>query len=335
MIPLESFLPQGEIISVLSRQLRDGTMTHALLITGETGVGKWTLARALAASLLCDQPEDKRQPCGKCKACEETEALTHPDLTVLQLGAPLVPTETKTSIPVTDVEELIRRIGRKGFQNPRRVVIIRRAEDMNTAAQNKLLKTLEEPPEDVFFLLTCRNAEKLLPTIVSRCRMLLIHPWDDGEILRVLEENGFSGPKAQDAVREAGGSFGQALSIMGDGEYWAFREEVIRDFLGTDRRSDIFRISSAWKDRKDESERLFSVLDRLISRMMHYSLALSGGDGLESYPPVWKDFAERAEISDYAALMEAVSLARRRTQSSVSFQAVTEQLILSLMEEVF
>ena len=308
-------------------------MTHALLISGEAGVGKWSLAQTLAASLLCEHPEDACQPCGRCKACAQTEALSHPDLTVIRLGFPLRPTETKTVIPVSDVEEMIDRISLQGFQGDRHAVIIRHAEDMNPAAQNRLLKTLEEPPAGTFFLLTCRNARDLLPTIVSRCRQIALHPWGDREVSAFLEEQGFTGLKAEEAVREAGGSFGQALAIMKDEEFWKFREEVQKDFLEISKRSDILAVSTRWKDRREEAERLFSVLDRLIGAMMRRSL-FGTEEGTAGLPEAWRKYAEGAEPADYVRLQDAVSLARRRVASSVSFQVVLEQLILTLMEEV-
>ena len=117
MISLKDFLPQGESIAALIRQIREGTLPHALMISGEEGTGKWTLALAIAASLLCESPDAGMEPCGQCKSCEQIKLLAHPDLTVLKKGEPLVPTTTKTVIPVSDVQEMIRRIGRKGYQS--------------------------------------------------------------------------------------------------------------------------------------------------------------------------------------------------------------------------
>ena len=335
MIPLDAFLPQGEAIAALKRQIRENRLTHALLISGEAGVGKWTLARTAAAALLCEGDPAGPRPCGACRACEQMENLSHPDLIVMRKGEPLAPTETKTVIPVTDVEEMIRRLSLRGFQNDRHCVIIRHAEDMNEAAQNKLLKTQEEPPEGTFFLLTCVHTEQLLPTIVSRCRPLKLHAWPAESVAGVLRDHGFAGEKAAEAVRESGGSFGRALRMMEDEDYWTFRAEAIRDFLGCERRSDIFSIAARWKDRKGETDALFSVLESVFSRMMRTSLGIAGaGEKIPDCPEKWQRFAARAGAEDYVKVLDALSLARKRTMSSVPFQAAAEQLILSLMEAV-
>ena len=299
-------------------------------------MGKMTLARAIAASLLCEGDQREEMPCGKCRACRQMENLSHPDLIVMQKGEPLIPADRKkTVIPVDDIREMIRRTGLRGFESNRHAIIVRHAEDMTEEAQNAMLKTLEEPPEGTFFLLTSVNGDRLLPTIVSRCRPIRLHAWSGTEILRALEENGQSGPRVRSLIPEAEGSIGKALRMAGDANYQAFREEVIRDFLDCPRRGDILSVSNKWKDRRNEAEEAFSVMDHFFS-----SLARDGlGQGMTPeersvIPKRWQVFAGKAGPEDYVRLMEAVSLARRRVEGSVSFQAVIEQLILNFMEAV-
>ena len=329
----KDFLSQGEALNSLLRKIHEGRMTHALLISGEEGLGKWSLAQALAAALLCEDDSPLARPCGKCRACIQMESLSHPDLIVIRKGAPLVPSDVKTSIPVSDIQEMIRRVGLKGYEGTRRVVLVRHAEDMNDSAQNKMLKTLEEPPEETYFLMTCVNADKLLPTIVSRCQLFKMHAWKTDEIVSLLERKGYEHAKAEDAALESGGSPGRALQIAGDEAYWAFRDEILRDFFGCTERSRISEISSRWKDRKDQADALFSALNLYISRMMHASLLESGeAMSLEKLPDPWKSWLSRSDPGDYVRLLDAVSLARKRLMANVNFQIVVEQLIFALLE---
>ena len=337
MIHPESFLPQGEAVAALLCQARADRMTHAILITGESGVGKWTLAWGLAATLLCPQKDASRRPCGdqECRSCVQMENLSHPDLIVIRKGEPLVPSDTKTVIPVSDIEEMIRRIGQQGFEGNRHVVIIRNAEDMQPASQNKLLKTLEEPPEGTFFLLTCPEPDLLLPTIVSRCRPVKLHPWTDQEILRMMREHGIAeSARSRVAAEEANGSIGRALRMVSDEAYWEFREQIRKDFLSCSSRSDILDISTRWKDRKEDAEQLFEMLENIFSRMMRISLQRRNGSDSpgEELPARWKQFARAAGPAEYAALFDALSLARKRTIHQGNFQVIVEQLIFSLME---
>ena len=327
-------MSQGDSISSLIHQVKSNTLVHALLISGEEGVGKWTLAKSTAAALLCSDQGDVK-PCGHCRSCLQMESLANPNLTVLEKGAPISDTTTKTVIPVSDIREMIRRVSLNGFQGERRVVLIHRAEDLNQAAQDAFLKTLEEPPEDTYFILTCKAPENLLTTIVSRCRPLKLHPWGRDDVLRILSENGFTGSKAADAADAAGGSPGKALTVAGDEAYWTFRDEVYRDFLFTESHSDILRISTKWKDRKAEAESLLTMLEHFLDQLMR--CALCGEDfPLQKNRDAerWVSFADKATKQDFIRLFDAVSLARNRVLSQVNFQAAVEQLLFAFMEAV-
>ena len=306
-------------------------MGHAVLISGEAGTGKWTLAVSLAATLLC-QGEGKK-PCGVCRACRQMEQLEHPDLIVLQKGVPIAPDIRKSMsvIPIGDIREMIRLTSMHALEGERQVVLIRHAEDMNEASENALLKTLEEPPEGVFFLLTAVRTGDLLPTIISRCRPVKLHHWGREQVEAALRQHGIDEDRARNAAGAAEGSIGEAMRLAGDDSYWQFREEVIRDFMQCPSRSDIFRISTRWKDRKEESDAAFSVIENILGQMMRASL---GGSGHGEYPKNWAEFAAHATPEQYSRLFDGLMLARKRTQYAVNFQAVTEQLILLLMEAV-
>ena len=333
MTELESFQSQGEAVSSLIRQVREDRLPHALLINGIPGVGKWTLATGLAAALLC-QGEEKK-PCGQCPACLQMESLEHPDVIVIQKGVPLAPDGKKdrTFIPVDDIREMIRLTGEHAFESDRKVVLIRNGEDMNDSAQNSLLKNLEEPPAGVCFLITSAHPDMLLPTVISRCRPVRLHPWRDEDVLRILRTHNVPEDRARQIIPAAGGSPGEALRISEDENFWQFRSEVIQDFLASRQRSDILRVSNRWKERKGEANSLFSVLEQFMNQLMRVSLRVSGEDHLpEGCPDRWKQFAERASAEDYAHLFEGFQLARQRIVSSVNLQAVLEQVLFLLME---
>ena len=308
-------------------------MVHALLISGEAGSGKWSLARTLASTLLCQGESGK--PCGKCRACIQMEHLEHPDLTVLQKGAPISPEIKKppANIPIKDIREMIRRVSVHALEGNRRAVIIRHAEDMGHEAQNALLKTLEEPPEGTFFLLTCIRTQDLLPTIISRCRPLKMRPWSEKTILKALREHGVPEDRARHAATAGRGSIGAALKIAEDESYWQFRKEVTADFLECPSRSEILKISTRWKDRKGEADALFSILEDSLSQMLHQRCG-TVPEGEADIPARWKHFAGQAETEKFTKLFDGLLLARKRTAAQVNFQAVIEQVILLLMEAV-
>lgn len=167
---------------------------HALLLHGQAGIGKLDFARHLAKGLLCEAPQANGEPCGACAACNWFEQGNHPDYRIVvpealaaELGATAADEgkpekddaddgsgkKTRTlskEIKIEQVRALLDFSGIGSHRGGMRVVVLYPAEALNVAAANALLKTLEEPPAGVVFLVVSARIDRLLPTIVSRCR---------------------------------------------------------------------------------------------------------------------------------------------------------------------
>ncbi|MBW4933339.1 DNA polymerase III subunit delta' [Marinobacter sp. F4206] len=163
--------------SAVQRRLSEGRLPHALIITGERGVGKRVWADAVAELLLCDSPtgQEAGEPvaCGRCKQCELYAASSHPDVRVY---AP----EKSRMVKVDQIRALSTFAVASPQVARRKVAIIDRADQLNLNAANALLKTLEEPLPDVTLLLLQESGRPVLPTIRSRCQSLAI-PTPDAE----------------------------------------------------------------------------------------------------------------------------------------------------------
>lgn len=159
-------------------------LPHALLISGQRGIGKFDLARKFAESLLCENPSADSQACGACSACGWLAQGNHPDFRLLQpealgeapnddseAGGKKKPSQQITIDQVRALDDFLH-VGthRHGV----RVILINPAEAMNRPTANSLLKSLEEPIASTLFILVTSESERLLPTIRSRCQSLLI-----------------------------------------------------------------------------------------------------------------------------------------------------------------
>ncbi len=329
---LSDFKGQGALYDGLIRTLAEGTFVHAYLISGASGMGKRTLARLMAQHLLCT---GERKPCGLCPACIQVRADEHPDVITVAPGRPLSP-EVKSGlqgIPVDEIRHVNSLVGQHTFVGGQRVVIIERAEKMNPAAQNALLKTLEEPLAGTVFLLLSESPELLLPTIVSRCRALKLHPWPDEVVLAALRNHGVGEEMTRRALHVSGGSIGRALAVAADEAYWQRRQDVMRDFFGIASQVDVLTVSTAWKDRKDESDALLNDLEDMLRTLMLVRFGRQEDSLLQDYPEPWQRLAREGALPSFLRLLGAVSDARRLRANQVTWQAVVEQLLLSLMEE--
>ena len=161
---------------------RRAQLPHALLISGQRGIGKSELARGFAESLLCETPKADAQACGQCAACNWLAQGNHPDFRLLQPDALAVeegevseaagkkkPSQQITIDQVRALDDFLH-VGT--HRDGARVILVNPAEAMNRATANSLLKSLEEPIASTLFILVSSEAERLLPTIRSRCQAL-------------------------------------------------------------------------------------------------------------------------------------------------------------------
>lgn len=199
---------------------------NARLFTGKENTGKTAFARFVAQALLCEAPAADHQPCGRCASCHLFEQGTHPDFYEL---APQIPEGESVGrkllqIKIDDVREVIENIYLTAVRGGRRVILVHPAESMNVQAANALLKVLEEPPEHVVFLLVSHARDKLLPTIKSRCRQMVLPSPSQSEALAYLNSRGVSnaesllafhsGAPLFDAAPDLDASRAELLSVL-------------------------------------------------------------------------------------------------------------------------
>lgn len=218
---------------------------HALLLYGQLGVGKVDFARELAQGLLCERLLDDARPCRQCAACTWFTQGNHPDFRIVcpeALAADVAPVQTdgnagrsakreasprtgdddgvkkpkalSREIKIEQVRALLDFCGIGSHRGGLRVVLLFPAESLNVAAANALLKTLEEPPPGVVFLLVSANVERLLPTIVSRCRQWPLATPDAATAAGWLHGQAIDDPAG--ALAEAGGAPLAALALARD-----------------------------------------------------------------------------------------------------------------------
>lgn len=188
-------------------QLRDslsnGRVVHAYLLIGPEGVGKTLTAHVMAKALLC---ESDAPPCGQCASCMQFAAQNHPDYFLV------VP--DGTSIKIDQIRTLQENIALAPYLAKRRVVLLDEADKMTAQSANALLKTLEEPPGEVVFLLVAANRRALLDTIVSRTAVISFQPIRTAEIEQYLQARAAKPSQAQTIARLAQGSVVKALQYI-------------------------------------------------------------------------------------------------------------------------
>ncbi|MDC3091456.1 DNA polymerase III subunit gamma/tau [Rickettsiales bacterium] len=210
---LSDLIGQDEIRTILKGALRLNRLAHAYLLSGTRGVGKTTLARIISKVVNCSSKTEDLvgDPCGKCENCISIDNESNID--VVELDA-----ASRTG--VSDVREIIENINYKPVSALKKIYIIDEVHMLSKAAFNALLKTLEEPPNDVLFLLATTETEKIPITILSRCQHLELKRIDtkvlSEHIMKISSHEDISLDKESSDIiaRSAEGSVRDALSIL-------------------------------------------------------------------------------------------------------------------------
>ena len=211
---------------MLQQHIISGQVRHAYLFTGPAGVGRRTLAIRFAQAINCLQPISPGEPCKTCRACIQIERMQHPDLSIVQADT------SGAVLKVERVRDLQRQLSLAPYEARFRIALLLHFEEANDNAQNALLKTLEEPNDRVILLMTADLAENLLPTIVSRCEVLRLHPAGLEELAAALVKNdGASPTQARLLAHITGGRAGYAIHLLREPELIEKRKYWLEDAL--------------------------------------------------------------------------------------------------------
>lgn len=197
-----------KLSEAVGSQIQNDRFPHAVILEGEKGLGRHTLAHYLSCAVLCSA---ENRPCFKCRSCHLAEVGSHPDIVTV------APEDKKKNIAVAQIRELRQSAFIKPHLGDRRVFLIDKAETMNEQSQNALLKILEEPPQGVYFILIAESSQALLETILSRCVTFKLSAPKRNEAAAWISEN--IKPRRDEeqilkALDDSKGNIGRAVELL-------------------------------------------------------------------------------------------------------------------------
>ncbi|MCI2081968.1 MAG: hypothetical protein LKK19_00175 [Bacteroidales bacterium] len=319
----------GELKEHLVSMVREGRTGHAFLFREEPGYGALAYALALAQYLCC-RNRTETDSCGSCPSCNKMQKLIHPDLHFAfpVNTSVMVPASSKQPVSdmflpmwrklvignpyfleqelydatgianksggmsVNEAANIVDALSLHAFEADYKIMIIYLPERMNPVASNKLLKLLEEPPAGTVFMLITQSLEKLLPTIVSRCQIIKVHPVPADELRKVLvERHGLDAATALIYAKLSSGSYGKAENLLREEKEVSSDRQLLYDILEKGLSHDLdgmFPIMEALSSLGKEKQRNFCYFGEVLARKLEM-LGL-GMDGIAYVTPSEKDY---------------------------------------------
>jgi DNA polymerase-3 subunit delta' len=317
---LRDILGHRRLTTLIARAIERESLPPTLLFAGPPGVGKWAVARATAQAVNCTEQVKPGgdlaiDACGKCRSCDRTSRNVHVDVLMLE-------PDDRASIKIDIVREVLAKVSYRPFEGRRRLVLIREADTLEPAAQNALLKSLEEPPPGTMFILTTAVPGALLPTVRSRCMRLRFGPLTTAEVAAgLVRDHDYQDDQAREAAPLSDGSLGQALALI-DNDLTMFRELAMGLLRTSAGRADTqSRVQAAvtvhtGASKKERSREHVAIILRLMASMLRDLEAINAG-------------ANRALLANPLLAGDLESLARSYTgdRARAAFAAVDRGLV--------
>ena len=305
----ETLVGQEHVVRALTHALDQQRLHHAYLFTGTRGVGKTTLARILAKALNCETGITSR-PCGTCSSCQEIDSGRFVDL---------IEVDAATNTKVDEMRQLLENAAYAPTRGRYKVYVIDEVHMLSTSAFNAMLKTLEEPPEHIKFILATTDPQKIPVTVLSRCLQFNLKQMPQGHIVdhlsRILdaEQVPFEPTALRHIAKGAAGSMRDALSLLDQAiAHGAGRVEEagVRDMLGTVGEDHLHGLLDALAAR--DVQAMLTVAAEMDARSLSFDSALQELAVLfhriallQFAPEAIADEAERARLAGHARRFDA------------------------------
>lgn len=330
MAGLEDILGNEHVVEHFKKAIENNKISHAYIINGEKGMGKRTVAKAFAMTLLCE--EKGTVPCMKCHSCVQALTDNNPDLITITPDKP-------TTLSIDHIRQtLVNDVELKPYSNSHKVYIVEDAELMNNAAQNAILKTIEEPPEYAVIILLTTNISALLQTVLSRCVKLDMQPLKKEVVKKYLmEKEKVVDYQADIAVSFAGGNLGKAIELSKSQDFAEMLDEVIQ-LLRYIKDMQAYEVVAAVKRASEYKFRFTDYIDLMIlwfRDVLVYKASQNVNELIfKDEIQTIKKHAAKSSYNGIEHILEAMNKAKLRLKANVNFDVAIEMMFLTIRDNI-
>jgi DNA polymerase III subunit delta' len=309
-----SIIGHSEVIKSFTKAINSNRLSHAHILVGDDGIGKSPLAALFGRKLL--NKEDDRE---------------YVDIVHWRVE------KNKLSIGVGAIRSLIEEVNKRPFEGEKKVIIIHQGDKMTVQAQNALLKTIEEPPKNVFIFILCENLQSILDTIKSRCQVHKLNPLKDQEIKAYLKKNypDLTDEDVRMIISFSDGIPGKAGLLINNKEFNEIRNLVIEILLNinTINTEELLKYEENFSKFNDSWRDIISVLitflrDTIIYKEIGDENLIINIDKLE----LVKEFANMFSLSKLNDIISIVGETRETLERNVNLSLTFTVMLLKMQE---
>jgi len=322
-----SVIGHNKQIEYLKEVIKNNRLPHALMLEGTEGVGKNTLGLQIAQAVFCDNSTG--DACGECRNCIKMMHKNHPDFMLIEPDG--------AQIKNAQIESFQEFVNIKPYDANYKVIIIKDADKMNASSQNRILKTLEEPPAHVIVIMLTTNSESLLPTVLSRALILKLSGTRQELVITYLKNNyDINEDDAIMIAKLSEGSIGKAIEYMTSDTFDAIREhtEIILHAINNKERSKLLGELSYLSSEKENIHKVLDYMilwyrDILLFKQAKAKQLLVHSQSVDFIKKLTRNLSLKKIILN----IEVIETTKRKLRQHAHFDLTMEVMLIKLLED--
>lgn len=323
---IRNIIGHEKIKTYIAGSMKENRLSHGYLFSGPNGIGKRLLSLGVSKTIFCK--ESDVLACGNCSACHKFDSLNHPDIMIIEADG--------NSIKNKQVEDIQNFIKIKPNESEKKIIIIDDADKMTVSAQNRILKTLEEPPSYGMIFLISSKPHSLLPTIKSRCQILDFGKIEDELIEKYLiDKQDVSAENAKLISKFADGSLRIATDIVVSEKFKEHREQVVKlsDVLIKKELMKVYDLLIEIGDQKEDINEILDLLNVWFRDLM-FLKSFNSVDMIFNLD-FEKELREQSRLlnqNNTLIYMEMIENTKKKIASNVNCTLALESCVLNIQE---
>lgn len=305
--------------------VKEQKLPHAIMLEGKIGIGKYTLGHQLATSILCDTKSG--DVCGVCRNCIKMAHDNHPDYLMIEPEG--------TQIKNAQIEAFQDFINIKPYDGDYKTIVIKDADKMNASSQNRILKTLEEPPLHVIIILLTTNSEALLPTVLSRCQIIKLNGLHQELIIQYINEN-YEIDHPEVIAKLADGSIGRAIEYITSENFTQIQEKtkIVLKAIDKKEKAKLLEQLAYFSEEKENIQKLLDYMilwyrDILLFKQAKAKHLLIHSESLDFI----KKLARNLTLSKIIHNIEVIETTKKKLRQHGHYELTLEVMLIQLLED--